>query len=258
MTNSLNNETAINKNIDKDGVELVDSHDVEQWMSVSDLMSGLMLIFLLIAIAFMISISKKSDKLKNISEEYIIKEKNLNQALKVEFTEDELKRWNVEILPSNIVRLKSPDVLFPTGKSDLQPSFKMILSEFFPRYIKVISGDEFKDHIDEVRVEGHTDSRWWNLSPRESYIYNLDLSQARAKSVLNFSINIENIYITDKFYWLKSRFRAVGFSSAKPLDNNGELCSDSNLNEDSERSRRVEFRIITRAHEAIQKMVNSF
>jgi outer membrane protein OmpA-like peptidoglycan-associated protein len=265
----------------------------DEWLSISDLMSGLMLIFLLIAITFMIQVQKDKDKvyanleeleaykkrleetlkdskqkearlyqslkeleaykkkLEEISKYYMQKEARLYQSLKDEFTQEELEKWQVEILPSNIVRFKSPDVLFQRGSSDLKPLFQTILEQFFPRYISVLtSSQEFQNFIDEVRVEGHTDSSW-NNSEFDSYLKNLNLSQDRSREVLNYIVKLDEVRY--QFHWLKKVFRANGLANSRTLDENGEFTDVSTLKEDEEKSRRVEFRIMTKSREALQQ-----
>ncbi len=237
----------------------------EEWMAISDLMSGLMLIFLLIAISFMVQVQKDKDKvllekeylekvllenqlykakLEQISKEFAGVEGALNKAFLAEFTPEELEKWNVEILKDNTIRFTSPEILFLKGKSDLNIIFKFILEDFFPRYIKVLSQKQFVNHIEEIRIEGHTSSKW-NSSKRESYRKNLQLSQERARAVLNFIINRSEVI--NQFDWLTSVFRANGLSSSK-------LIYDDNGKEDIDASRRVEFRVMTKSREALRKL----
>lgn len=49
---------------------LTKSEDGEYWSSISDLMSGLMMIFLLIAIAYMHNITQGQQKIKKIAVTY--------------------------------------------------------------------------------------------------------------------------------------------------------------------------------------------
>jgi outer membrane protein OmpA-like peptidoglycan-associated protein len=223
-----------------------DNNSVDEWISISDLMSGLMLVFLLISIAFMLQVQEDKKKLEQISENFAGVENALNKAFYDEFSQEELKKWNVEILPNNTIRFASPEVQFLKGDSELKSIFKFILEDFFPRYIKVLTQKEFINHIDEIRVEGHTSSVWNNeTSKRDSYLNNLKLSQQRAKAVLEFCIN--RTEVIDKFDWLTSVFRANGLSSSK-------LIYDQYGNEDKISSRRVEFRVMTKAREALQEL----
>jgi outer membrane protein OmpA-like peptidoglycan-associated protein len=162
-----------------------DNNSSDEWIAISDLMSGLMLIFLLISIAFMYQVQQDKTKLESISQNFAGVESAIHEALTNEFTQEELDNWNVEILANNTIRFKSSDVLFKRGDSELKIEFKFILEDFFTRYINVLTQNQFINHIEEIRVEGHTSSVWNNdTSVRDSYIKNLELSQQRAKEVL--------------------------------------------------------------------------
>jgi len=113
-----------------------------------------------------------------------------------------------------------------------------------PRYISVLSNKEFKEEIDEIRVEGHTSNGWGKIKQRQSYLYNMDLSQRRASNVLSFCYNIQDQIIDKNILWLQSNLRANGMSFSKLLykDKNNKI-------QDSARSRRVEFRVMTKERE---------
>ncbi|HQT05102.1 MAG TPA: hypothetical protein PLU46_08965 [Thiotrichales bacterium] len=114
-----------------------------QWLSVSDLMSGLMIVFLFISIALMRSayidrdkVIVEKEKIKGIVSAYQENKTAIYDALQVEFSED-LKKWDAEIDPNDLTfTFKSPDILFATGKDQLTEKFKMVLDDFFPRYLK--------------------------------------------------------------------------------------------------------------------------
>ena len=56
----------------------------------------------------------------------------------------------------------------------------------FPRYLNVLT--QFRDSIDEVRIEGHTSSLWNHRStPEEAYFNNMALSQGRTRAVLEYT-----------------------------------------------------------------------
>ena len=222
-------------------------HDSNQWVSISDMMSGLMLVFLFISIGYMIEIEEEKEKIKNIAIAYNQGKIALNLALKEEFGKD-LTEWNAEILDNNTIRFKSPDMLFETGKSKIKNKFKYILDDFFPRYIKILTKNQFRLDVDEIRIEGHTSSSWdtaKNLNER--YIQNARLSQDRAFQVLNYCINVENVQ--DRLDWLIKLFRANGVSFAKPIIVDGV--------ENKELSRRVEFRVITKIEDKIYKIIEA-
>ena len=111
------------------------SDNEDSWMSVSDLMTGLMMVFLLIAILLT---KTASDKFENVSEavyEWDDSENKIYEALYYEF-KDDLEAWNADIIKKTLtIRFKSPDVLFDVGEAELKPHFEKILYDFVPRYV---------------------------------------------------------------------------------------------------------------------------
>lgn len=116
--------------------------------------------------------------------------------------------------------------LFDTDSDQLKPEAKDILKAFVPKYAETIYKD-YGDYISKIIVEGHTDDVG-------TYIYNLDLSQRRAFSVVNFIVGEEigDYRYKDK---LTEDIIAVGRSKAEPIKNN-----DDSVNRD--KSRRVEIK----------------
>ena len=117
-----------------------------EWMSISDMMSGLMLIFMFISISFMIQIEEDKEKIADIAKRYYIDKEELNLALNREFQKD-LEAWKAEITKDNIIVFYSPKVLFNSGKSKIKSNFKSILNDFFPRYIKILSSSKISKPI---------------------------------------------------------------------------------------------------------------
>jgi len=246
-------------------------NDDSQWMSISDMMSGLMLIFMFIAISFMIQVQedknkteeinrdleqlikqakKDKEKIENIAKTYYKDKEELNRDLTAEFEKD-LEEWEAEITKDNIIVFNSPTVLFNTGKSSIKKNFKNILNNFFPRYIKTLSSKKYKNEIDEIRIEGHT-SNIWNkgLKQRVTYLKNMKLSQNRANNVLAYCYSLKNNIIQENIKWLEKHFRANGmaFSKLKYLDKKHSLV-------DLIKSKRVEFRVQMKTEEKIYKIL---
>lgn len=301
----------------------------QHWLTISDLMSGLMIIFIFIAISFMRSTYLKKEKVKKIEiqyEELILKDKNLDEAirelneikekndvlqlekdklteklaqldnfnavldekekisqeltqirgiaeayqnnqlaiyeaLKKVFPDDELSedKLNAEIDKETLTFIfKSSDSLFDNASANLKEKYKQALTVFFPKYIQAVL--PYKDSISEIRIEGHTSSEW-NVFPKEiknkdidvkdlyGYFGNMNLSQDRTNSVLNYILNDLRTEIPNEYRkWLRDHTAAVGLSSSKPI-------LDENGNEDKNKSRRVTFRIITNADSKIQQIL---
>jgi len=59
-----------------------------EWISISDMMAGLMMIFLLIAVAFMYQTDQEKKAMADIAVEFERSRNDLNQALREEFRDD--------------------------------------------------------------------------------------------------------------------------------------------------------------------------
>lgn len=210
----------------------------DHWMSISDIMSGLMIVFMFIAVAFML-------QLQNKITEYTDAKNKIYNALYEEFKND-LPKWNAEIDEKTLTfRFKEPDILFLVGSDNLTWQFQQILNDFLPRYIKIISQDEYKDYIEEIRIEGHTDPFWAGATSRqEEYLNNMKLSQSRTQAVLSYAINMPALQ--NNLEWIIQKVTANGLSSSQPIKINGIV--------NAELSRRVDFRIRTTSEKIIKNL----
>ena len=213
----------------------------ENWVSVSDLMAGLMMIFLLIAISYVKDADKRATAIQNVVTTWQQQEQEIYDALYRQF-KDDLPGWNAIIEKDTLtIRFNSPKYLFKTDSAELTDKFKSILSDFMPRYLELLH-ENFEAQVAEVRIEGHTSSEWGDESGNLAFIKNMDLSQARTRSVLNFSLSINRL---DKIGdWIRKTVSANGLSSAQVIYNNGV--------EDRRMSRRVEFSIRTKTRETLK------
>lgn len=222
------------------------NEEEHHWLSVSDLMAGLMMVFLLISIALMRHALEERDRVTQVAETYQETQVAIYQALMDEFAED-LETWQAEINADTLaLTFKSPEVLFATGSAQLRSLFESILNDFYPRYLEVLT--PFRESIEEVRIEGHTSSSWdSSVGEDEAYFLNMQLSQDRTRSVLSYLYRLPETQSQKD--WVKQSTAAVGFSSSNVvLDNAGQ--------EDHERSRRVSFRILTNAESQIREILS--
>jgi outer membrane protein OmpA-like peptidoglycan-associated protein len=169
------------------------------------------------------------------------------EALMSTFSED-LQGWDAQIDKDTLTFVfSSPEVLFKTSKKELSIEYMKLLQNFFPRYLMTLG--PFKESITEVRIEGHTSSVWNKyVNDTESYFKNMELSQGRTRSVLEYVYRLNTV--ASERNWIKKHVAAVGFSSAK-------LIKDINGKEDRKRSRRVTFRVITNADIRIKQILGS-
>lgn len=225
----------------------------DHWVPLSDLMTGLMMIFLLVAIVFMLQVKKNEAKI--IDAQGRIREiatrlrGQLYKELSEEF-KDDLPKWRASLKPDLTVRFEEPAIQFDTGASIVKDGFKTTLNSFFPRYIKILRSPKYADAIEEVRIEGHTSSLWKGLTPEPAYYENMRLSQERARSVLMHVFGIQTIRDDETLRWLLARVTANGLSSARRL----QLADGS---EDFVGSQRVEFRVRTAAENQLSKILGA-
>ena len=219
-----------------------------QWLPISDLMSVLMMIFLLIAISYMIQIYAEKQKIEDIAITYNELQDELYEDLNLEFKED-LNKWNAVLKKETLsIRFKSPEILFDTGSSQLKKNFCEILDSFWPRFVAILNSEKYQEEIEEIRIEGHTSSYWSNLSSEKTaYINNMELSQDRTRNVLQYLLNIDDS--RNNVGFVEKNVTANGLSSSKLILNVDGL-------ENRELSRRVEFRVRTNAEQRIAKILS--
>lgn len=186
----------------------------------------------------MLQIQEQADKDVEITKEYNRIKTQLYIDLEKEF-KDDLMVWNAVIDSSKLsIRFQEPSTLFEFAKSDLKDEFIDVLDDFFPRYLEIINSDLYKDNVEEIRIEGHTDSRG-------TYEANMRLSQDRTRAVLNHCLSIIPNELTRE--WALDRITANGLSFSHPIKNDDGT-------EDPDLSRRVEFRIRTNAEKQLEKI----
>lgn len=206
-------------------------------LSTGDLMAGLLFIFILLLMGAMLQVQEKAEQDEEIVKRYDQIKTQLYIDLQEEFKED-LTVWRASIDSTLCVRFQEPSMLFDEGDDNLKQNFKNILDDFFPRYIEVLMRPQYKENIEEIRIEGHTNSNG-------GYFSNMELSQNRTRAVLQYCLNMMS---ADDMEWAKALITANGLSSSHLIMKDGE--------EDKELSRRVEFRVRTNAEKQLEDIAN--
>jgi outer membrane protein OmpA-like peptidoglycan-associated protein len=228
------------------------------WVSYTDLMSALLIIFALVLMVTLFTMQQTYDESLaslNAKQAEIDKQKDeLKQrdqmiqeivGVKGEIIQQLVEEFNGELQ----IDKQTGAITFPGGvffghdSSTISTAGKDYLNQFIPKYAAVLLSKQFEGNIAQIIVEGHTDNQG-------TYIYNLKLSQDRALSV------VEAIYSNDFPNFenkeaLKSIITANGrsFSDLVMTDNGVDL----------EKSRRVVFKFRLKEEtmlEKIQTMVN--
>ena len=218
------------------------------WIPMSDLMTGMMLVFMIIAIIYMVRVQQVATDLQDTKGK-------IYQALDKEFSKD-LKKWDAEILSNLTIRFKNQDLLFKSGERIPTPEFKNLLKDFFPRYVSILERNEFKSTIKEVLIEGHASPEFSVFDDPDVikmeanndikiYMNNMTLSQDRCYSTLLFLFEMDNGKFSN---FLMQKVHPHDVASAYPI------FLEDNKTIDKEKSRRVEFKIITNAEERLTEI----
>ena len=193
------------------------------WTTMADLLLGLAIIFMTLFVLAMTGFTQQSLEQKKqqieISKELIENLKDANIDAQVDEMTGDIKISDLE--------------LFELGSYNLSPKGKVYLDKLIPIYINTIfSKKELIDEVDNIIVQGHTDSQTYSgiKDPNLGYMKNMELSLQRANAVADYMFRTGY----DKKYSEKLReiLTVEGKSYSEPILVNGK--------EDYNKSRRVE------------------
>lgn len=196
------------------------------WTTMADLLLGLAIIFMTLFVLAMTGFTQQSLEQKKqqieISKELIENLKDANIDAQVDEMTGDIKISDLE--------------LFELGSYNLSPKGKAYLDKLIPIYINTIfSKKELIDEVDNIIVQGHTDSQTYSgiKDPNLGYMKNMELSLQRANAVADYMFRTGY----DKKYSEKLReiLTVEGKSYSEPILVNGK--------EDYNKSRRVELRL---------------
>lgn len=231
-------------------------------MSYSDLMAGLLMVFILMLVGSMIAAKHDVEVQKRELEEA---KRELGEiqgdvgdilGVRAEIIERLRQRFadrggDLTFDDATGAISLGTNILFEEGSDKLRQPGQDALRELLPVYFEALLGDErLRGHIGQVVFEGHTNTNFSGSSDvNHAYLFNLQLSQSRAYSVMSFVIR-ENL---GSKYNLKGYLAAIGYSSSRPI-----FLDSANTIEDKERSRRLELRFRMKDEEALTKLNKIF
>ena len=222
------------------------SDDGHYYISISDLMTSLLFIFILILSYVMLSFVKKEDELSN-------EIKKIEQN--IEYRGELLQDLQEELLGKNIsveidkengnMRLKS-DLLFKSGSATISAEGKRQIGEIAQLFMVKMVEPKYKIAIDTIFIEGHTDSIPIRVSNKcRSQWSNKELSTQRAINTYS-----QMLVVTDnKINSLKNKKEKHLLSYSGYADNR-QLCNEKEARQVStpqelrlcrSKNRRIEF-----------------
>lgn len=217
-------------------IKRYDEENGHQWMSYSDLMSALLLIFALLLMVNIFDNQVEMETKDEMIEEVLGVKTRIIEELHTAFSDSNLE---MEIDPETGAILFSSGVFFDYDSAAVSDEGKESLESFIPQYISILLSEEFRDEVSQVIVEGHTDQEG-------SYLYNLELSQGRSFAVVEEIFDQDFPEFSGKEA-LKYIITSNGRSYTVPVYNeSGDI--------DNDKSRRVEFKFRLKDEEMIEKI----
>lgn len=196
------------------------------WTSYSDLLAGMLFVFILLVIVVLYQYSEfirekegridvQAEKLRAFHTVQLA----LSQALSQRLDQEKVRLDR----DTGILQIDA-EVLFGEGEATLSDAGKEDLARIFQTYAEVVLSEQFRDHVEQIEIEGHTNSNG-------TYLYNLELSQRRAYSVMTFLLEKSGAH--------RAQLEQIVFAGGRSYS---QLIRDAAGNEDPVRSRRIEIR----------------
>lgn len=198
------------------------------WISFSDAVSGLLIIFILIMVNL-------HERISNI-------DKELNQKItkNLEEIKRDLSQKGIYVeVDKNIMSLPTDAIEFDSGKSNIPTNKIKMVQDIGKEVINKFKNDR---NIDTIFIEGHTDCQYYGAQRG-----NLGLSTDRAISVANIWASDE---VEPNFWKLKNKdgkplFSVSGYGEHRPIKKslNGICTNDEKINKPN---RRIDVRFVTK------------
>ncbi|HIK36562.1 MAG: OmpA family protein [Geminocystis sp.] len=146
--------------------ETPEAEDSGIWLSVGDLMSGLLMFFALLFIAVSAQLVRYEEVIKTLPERIIA---SFQEKTRIYDKINKDEKTGDLSLPT--------EILFAEGSYKLKPEGKRFLDEFIPAFSEIIFNEKIvADRITSIIIEGHTSSKGTEKD-------NMELSFKRALAV---------------------------------------------------------------------------
>lgn len=152
-------------------------------ISISDLMSGLLAIFILVLSYFILNFSQATAQLT---------QNDVTRAELLRFMQKELEREGIKVTVDEqhgILRI-SEGVLFDVGAADVKPQGQIVIRKLSSVLETALESEQFQGRVETIFIEGHTDNvpivtemfpSNWELSTKRAINTWLTMSGANPK-----------------------------------------------------------------------------
>lgn len=207
------------------------------WTTMSDLLLGLAIIFMVLFVLAMTGFTQET-----------VKQKQSQMEASKELVE-KLKEADIEATVDTMTGdVKISDLeLFELNSYELSEKGKIYLNKLIPIYIEnIFSNQELLENITNIVVQGHADSQQYvNVgTENEQFVKNMTLSLQRANAVAEyiFKTNFNSNYDEQ----LRKMLVVEGRSYSNPIIVDGV--------EDYDKSRRVELKLKVKTFDILSRM----
>jgi chemotaxis protein MotB len=156
------------------------NEEISYWLSFSDLMSSLVIMFLLLSVYMLLDYKSAATELemtKQTLAEYTQINTQIIQKLKSGLG------GSISIDSNTGTLVLDSELLFDPGQSILKPSGQTFLKQIMPTYFNILLKDQdIRNNLANITIEGYTDDQG-------SYEHGLNLSYNRALSVYYYMLN---------------------------------------------------------------------
>ena len=209
------------------------NNDVQEnifWITMTDLLLGLAVIFIVLFVLAMTGFSQAKLQEQNVKSEVA---KDLSENLKSKNIDAQIDLMSGDVKLSDLQ-------LFELGSFELSAEGKAFLDKFIPIYLNaVFENEKVSDKVQNIVIQGHTDSQSFaGVDSKDlQFIKNMELSTKRANEVAKY------IFYTpyNKKYSAKlhKMLLVEGKSYSEPVLVDGK--------EDFAKSRRVELELVVKS-----------
>lgn len=198
-------------------------------LSISDLMAGLLAVFILILCWYIYTFNSMNQELAGNNQkrkemlEEIRNEINDNSTIKVFINEN-----------NDTLRIPEKAITFPSGSVEIDASGKALVKKLSNTIYKVVTKPKYKGYVETIFIEGHTDGDPVN---RFSYYKdNWNLSTARAVYIWQLMEEYNGELDKLKNKNKQKLFSCSGYSDKRKLN------EDERTEEDKAKNRRIDIR----------------
>ena len=194
-------------------------------ISISDLMSGLLAIFILVLSYFILNFSQATAQLT---------QNDVSRAELLRLIQHELETEGIKVTVDEqhgILRI-SEGVLFDVGLADVKPQGQVVIQKLGNIFVATLESKQFKGRVETIFIEGHTDN-----VPIENAMFpsNWELSVQRAINTWQTMSNANPQLRTLLNNKHEQIFSVSGYAETRPVKSNDTL-------EGRQENRRIDIR----------------